>query len=379
MGAAGTGKTSVVKVAEALVEHFLGSDVVGKCAPSNTAARLFKGDTVHSCWQLASERNSERKHLARPALTKLQKRWGNKEIQFVDEISMLSPEQLAEGDWRNRAAKKDYEEPLGGIATVASGDMLQLPPVQRPSLAEPLSKTGKRLRSQDENSDDDDLPDNKRQATAAHRAGLELWHQFRSVVVLTLNVRAPGPLGEILAEMRNGPLSTASMELLKGRKIGYQLVDGKAVPLPPGAADPRLTQPPFSTNQVHYVVAVHKLRSCQAFQNAMLTARSLGVPVFVVKAWDVADKPEERHLFTQMVRDETLEEPSLSKTKNMPGILPLFVGMTLNLLSKYCVHLCLTHGCEVLLEQIIFAPDEVLPENLVAGPLPQVPLSDFAV
>ena len=47
MGAAGTGKTSVVKVAEALVEHFLGSDVIVKCAPSNTAARLFKGDTTH--------------------------------------------------------------------------------------------------------------------------------------------------------------------------------------------------------------------------------------------------------------------------------------------------------------------------------------------
>ena len=107
MGPAGTGKTSVVKVAIALCEHFLGKDITVRSAPTNTAARLFEGDTCHSWWKLPPKNlHGKYKFLSKRILEKHQQRWNDKEIEFIDEISMLAPEQLHQGDMRKKAAKK---------------------------------------------------------------------------------------------------------------------------------------------------------------------------------------------------------------------------------------------------------------------------------
>ena len=55
VGPAGTGKTSVLKAAEALIDHFAGSESVRKCAISNTASRLLGGDTMHALCKLPRE------------------------------------------------------------------------------------------------------------------------------------------------------------------------------------------------------------------------------------------------------------------------------------------------------------------------------------
>ena len=52
IGPGGTGKTTVLRVVEALVDHFHGPESVRKCALSNTAARLLGGDTVHALCKL---------------------------------------------------------------------------------------------------------------------------------------------------------------------------------------------------------------------------------------------------------------------------------------------------------------------------------------
>lgn len=135
-------------------------------------------------------------------------------------------------------------------------------------------------------------------AASEHRSGLDLWHRFDTVVVLSLNVRSGGVLGDLLQELRDGPLSDASWSILEERLLGWYRQDGVLTPLPSGRIDPRLQKPPFSNNVVHFVVARHKIRAAQAFHNAMATASRLGVPVFVVKALDVA-KQEEAHLFTE--------------------------------------------------------------------------------
>ena len=130
MGPAGTGKTSVVRVAIALCEHFLGENTTVRSAPTNTAARLFEGDTCHSWWKLPPK-NLQGKHksLSNRVLEKFRQRWKDKVIEFTDEISMLAPELLHQGDMRKKEAKNNFQRPMGGVANVASGDMLQLPPV----------------------------------------------------------------------------------------------------------------------------------------------------------------------------------------------------------------------------------------------------------
>ena len=52
LGPGGTGKTTVLRVQEALIDHFIGPEAVRKCAISNTAARLLGGDTMHALCKL---------------------------------------------------------------------------------------------------------------------------------------------------------------------------------------------------------------------------------------------------------------------------------------------------------------------------------------
>ena len=52
IGPGGTGKTAVLKVTEALTLFFAGEGTVQKLAPSNAAARLLGGDTIHSMCKL---------------------------------------------------------------------------------------------------------------------------------------------------------------------------------------------------------------------------------------------------------------------------------------------------------------------------------------
>ena len=130
--------------------------------------------------------------------------------------------------------------------------------------------------------------------------------------------------------------------------------------------DPRLSQPPFSTNPVRYIVARHKIRTAQAFHNAMMEAARLREPVYVLKALDVA-KVEDAHLFTEQWHTKLLDTADLSFCKRTPGILALYEGMRLLLNTKDCLRLSLMNGCECILEQIVFAESEVLPTETVAG------------
>ena len=52
LGPAGSGKTTVLQLQEALLDHFGGPESVRKCAISNTAARLLGGDTMHALCKL---------------------------------------------------------------------------------------------------------------------------------------------------------------------------------------------------------------------------------------------------------------------------------------------------------------------------------------
>lgn len=98
VGPAGTGKTSLIKVADALVEHFLGDGSSARLALSNTAARLFGADTAHSWWKLPNKTlQGNQKFLSKRVLERHRARWAKKRMQFVDEISMMSPAQLFQG------------------------------------------------------------------------------------------------------------------------------------------------------------------------------------------------------------------------------------------------------------------------------------------
>ena len=136
IGPGGTGKTVVLKAAEALIDHFAGSESVRKCALSNTASRLLGGDTLHALCKLPRfDLQRLTGKLSGPVLQRHRERWRTAVGLFVDEISMVAPEQLHQADIRVQQATRNYHRAFGGLGTVLSGDFMQLPPVERGSLA----------------------------------------------------------------------------------------------------------------------------------------------------------------------------------------------------------------------------------------------------
>ena len=73
--------------------------------------------------------------------------------------------------------------------------------------------------------------------------------------------------------------------------------------------------------------------------------------------------------FSEQVRSDLLRENNLRRLQYLPSTLPLYKGQRLLLCSKECVRLHLMNGCEVKLEEIVFAEDEEahMPQYATAG------------
>ena len=96
-------------------------------------------------------------------------------------------------------------------------------------------------------------------------------------------------------------------------------------------------------------------------------SRRLGEPLYVLQANDETHRPEDSKKLTDAVRADLLRRVNPEQTKGLPSFLPLHRGMRLLLSSKDCVRLGIMKGCPVILRDIVFADDEVLPYELVAG------------
>ncbi|MCP4468649.1 MAG: AAA family ATPase, partial [Halieaceae bacterium] len=226
MGAGGTGKTGVLKISETLTVFFAGPETVRKLAPSNAAARLLGGDTLHALCKLPwgkARLTSKKGRLQKSTLELHRKNWRTAVAAYIDEISMVSSDQFLQCDVRFRQAKMQPSHRFGGLALNVCGDFLQLPPVDkdgtRKGLAVPLNDYGvcdvSEAESQcaenatEQKSDEDaDVPTarQRKQANVEGRQGFELWRKMRRVVCLTVKVRARGIWSRLQSERRDGKI-----------------------------------------------------------------------------------------------------------------------------------------------------------------------------
>ena len=96
---------------------------------------------------------------------------------------MLGLDDFSKADTRIRQAKRVKNRVLGGLGVSLSGDLLQLPPVDKPSIALPLSdvsvrKGKKKARRTEQQYEDGPLDDDDQKASEAdadHKLGYELW------------------------------------------------------------------------------------------------------------------------------------------------------------------------------------------------------------
>ncbi|KAF5314576.1 hypothetical protein D9611_007202 [Ephemerocybe angulata] len=175
-GMGGTGKTSVIK---ALLQWFKERGESYRMivvAPTGAAASIVNGSTYHSF--LGVNTNAARgcvtsKNSA--SLTEARSRMRGVEYIFLDEISMVSCQDLFLIDGRLKDITRMDDSPFGGINMIVAGDFAQLPPAKGHSLySGEVSRTQmtRQVQSDQENT-----------------LGMLTWHHFVTVVILRQNMR----------------------------------------------------------------------------------------------------------------------------------------------------------------------------------------------
>ena len=76
--------------------------------------------------------HGEKANMQTALVRNFRKRWKGIKAHAIDEISVVPPQMLRHVDRRAALAMQRPCEPFGGLPTLASGDFLQLPPVEEP-------------------------------------------------------------------------------------------------------------------------------------------------------------------------------------------------------------------------------------------------------
>ena len=374
VGAAGSGKTSLLKILEPFSDYFFQRiETMHKSAPTNQASRVAGGDTCHARYKLPFGSLKGKRGTLSPAVLKIFRRmWDGAEEHVIDEISMLAPNSLFQIESRTRTATRQRGILFGGLGTFLTGDFSQLPHPTQPSLALPLDEEegtyrhANKKHPQGTAGEEEEAEEITEEAFFEHRAGVEKWRSIAKVSVLTVNLRSPGMLSDILHDIRNRRISDKSWQLLQERVLGVEregeVLRQKFAP----DNDPRLTRPPFSDHCVQYIVHRHVLRISQSFHNVMRASMQAGKRVYLALAADTV-KPGDAVLFTDKVRREVLQIANPRLVHHLPGSCLWYIGMKLLLFSKKCARLGLMNGCICTLVDIIFSEHEQLPGHVEPG------------
>ena len=86
-----------------------------------------------------------------------------------------------------------------------------------------------------------------------------------------------------------------------------------------------------------------------------------------MQANDEVTNSEDLSYFDDTVKSELLRRTNPELTKGLPRFLPLYRGIRLVLSSKDCVRLGVMKGSPVILRDIVFADDEQMLYDFVAG------------
>ena len=128
-GPAGSGKTHLLN--EYIDWCQSQSMQVAVTASTGIAATHIGGRTIHSWSGIGIKDSMDKKELDELVQKEyLHKRYSETDVLIIDEISMLSADQLDLIDTIAREILRT-DEPFGGIQVVMSGDLFQLPPIGR--------------------------------------------------------------------------------------------------------------------------------------------------------------------------------------------------------------------------------------------------------
>ncbi|KAF5309332.1 hypothetical protein D9611_014030 [Ephemerocybe angulata] len=179
-------------------------------APTGCAASVVRGSTYHSYLGVATGDRRAYAPRGGRALDEARLRMRGVDYIFMDEISMVSCQDLYLIDKRLKDVTTLEDMPFGGLSIIVAGDFAQLPPARGLSLySGEVSKVQRPRQSQTDQE---------------NTLGLLLWNLFVTVVVLRQNMRqtntsdaAEDSLRTCLEHMRYKDCTEADLEFLRSR------------------------------------------------------------------------------------------------------------------------------------------------------------------
>ena len=205
-GMGGTGKSQVIKSLTEFFRQKNQSHRMVVLGPTGSSAALIHGSTYHSFLGINLGETSASK------IAKLRGRLEGVNYIFIDEVSMMSCNQMYQISAQLSKALNANDLPFGGVNMIFSGDFAQLPPVKGHTLFSNTVGTqifsGLRLTDQE----------------AA--IGKALWHQITTVVILRENMRQKtqtpedAALRTALSNMRYGKCSPDDIKFLRTLQAG---------------------------------------------------------------------------------------------------------------------------------------------------------------
>jgi hypothetical protein len=156
-GKGGTGKSYVVNSVKEILARYGCQHMMRMLAPTGAAANVIGGTTIHRGLRIKVQQRKNGKGkgnrelgedkddysivINRKDILHLQEEWKVVRIVFIDEVSLLSAQLLAEVDQSLRVAKQVFDQWFGGLIVIFAGDFHQYAPVGGTALYTPITDT----------------------------------------------------------------------------------------------------------------------------------------------------------------------------------------------------------------------------------------------
>lgn len=206
-GEGGTGKSRIISDVTKYTQILYGKTLgyfgsVVKTAPTGGAAFNIKGHTWHSALGKSGiGRHTQKTQLSDKAISTLRKNLNGAVLFVLDEISLLSLEDLSEISFRLCTATGNFDKPFGGLHTLLAGDFYQMKTISGTPIVTTIPRGPEA------------------------RDGRLIWLKLTHFAQLTINVRAQAnhgvlsPLAEFTKRVRVGDVGPGVLDAMNSRVV----------------------------------------------------------------------------------------------------------------------------------------------------------------
>jgi hypothetical protein len=343
-GMGGTGKSRVLHAIIAFFEQRNEAYRFLVLGPTGSVAALLNGSTYHSVFRISRDKKSKNQddidgmESEGYTLAAVNERLQGVDYIFLDELSMVSCNDLQLLATQAAKARNIHDSTFGGLSVIAAGDFTQLPPTTGPSLySELVNMTlGNATTVKSQNA----------------VLGKVLWHQFTIVVILRKNMRQnlqseeDDQLRLALTNMRYGACTLADVKFLKSRIAGYC------------SESPQLNNPLF--RNVSIITALNSQKDTINYLGSKRFATDTRQELIHFRSVDqistrAINKQKWRNCeqsnltrIDSRLRRMLWEAPPSTNSEMLPGTLSICIGMPVLLRSNEATELSMTKGQEAV-------------------------------